>query len=550
MTDFLTVEDVNSIVAEYYNTPFWDSMLIDFNGTNDFTDYYFDYFKVTRVKTGNNYMFTISVVNDFKTGQFYFVDANNNWLSNVSGTGESVSVLSPTNVITIYCQLFVQSNSQSSFYNVSWIVEDVTPKVASIQDKINVTVTLKEVNPNFNVNGKTFNVNGKSVVCSNKQLKFDLPYNNGYNCIIGYNGVSVPVFIYGHIKNINIIDVPSDLLLVTGRNNTFNVISDSSNLGVECEYPASVEGKTVRLNLDDKNDVKPFNLIVRTNEDNQFYSNQYSFRVHCDYFPVRTMQDLTNLIDYGGVGKLENNITLTGNVLVKDDTSIIGNNHNINCNNHKFIIDEDLTFKADNINFSNGENTIQQNTGSKVELTNCSFTGCTGLGSVIDCQVDINSLTNPTDYYTSLTGCSISDCDMAILHGGNLNMEKCIVNGKIGDKDYPYALYQTDGEAVILNTNFSLTHDSRLTTDLQFNTCVFTCGENAIINGLAHTDLENNNVTGFIEQPQFNSSVIDVEYYYELISDYIRLQSDNGFCHAVSGVDYVFKTNVKPVREG
>jgi hypothetical protein len=137
---------------------------------------------------------------------------------------------------------------------------------------------------------------------------------------------------------------------------------------------------------------------------------------------------------------------------------------------------------------------------------------------------------------------------MCILHGGELNLENCTVTGKIGNPDYPYFLYQTDGNAVILQSDFTLQSDTQISTDIEFNSCIFICGETATVNGYDHTQLQNNNVTAFLST-QRNSSKINVTYYYPTISDYITLESNKGYCHSCSNVDYVFKNNVTVRRD-
>ena len=547
MTGFLTLEDINSAVTEFYNTPFWDMVRIDTGSLDNFSNLYFDYLKVTRTYS-SNYTFSIQVSNDLRTGQYYFMDNNGDWISNVTESSGVITVVSTTPIIQVYCQLFVQSTSQTSFNNVEWIVEDVTPKLASKSTGIEVTVTLKEVNPNFNVNGKTFNVNGASVVCSNKQLSFRLPYNNGYSFTIGYSGVSVPVFIYSNLKNINVVDVPGDSLLV-GRVNTFDLFSESDNLDVTCNYPISIEGKTVTMDLEDKTDLSYVNMTVHTNEDEDYYPNDFTFRLPCEYSYITSLTELNTLISKGGVGRLGVDLTLTNDLQLTKPIFILGNGYTIDLDGHKIIVGSECEFKAENTKFTNGFNTIQQNIGTNVELTSCSFTGCTGLGSVIDCQVDIQSLENPNDFNTTLTDCKIENSDMAILHGGELEVNNCNIDGKIGNKDYPYFLYQTDGNAVILNSQFNISSENQISHDIEFNSCIFICGETATINGLGYTDLKNNNINSFIETPQNNASNIELTYYYDLISDYITLSSSKGYCHGISNEDYIFKTNVTPTRE-
>ena len=547
MVDFLTVEDINSVLAEYYNTPFWDSVVIDTLDTNNFSNLYFDYLKVSRTHS-SNYTFTIKVENDLRTGSYYFLDGNDEWLANVTESSGTITVVSTTPVIKVFCQLFIQSTSQTAFNNVEWIVEDVSPKLASKADSINVTVSLKEVNPNFTVDGKTFNVNGASVVCSDKTLEFTLPYNNGYNCIIGYNGVSTPVFIYSNIKNMNIIDVPAGLVCISGRTNTFTLISESSSLTVDCQYPVTVNGKEITIDLTTKTDVKSFEITVHTKEDTDYYPNDFTFRLTCDYATISTIPELTNLLNTGGIGKLGNDITITNDLTLNKNVYLIGNNYTLNFDSHKLIVLAEKTFKASDMIFTNGLNTIQQNVQSKVELINCTFNDCLGLGSVIDCQVDVASLENESDFTTILTNCTFNNNEMCILHGGELTVESCTVNGKIGDTKYPYFLYQTDGNAVILNSSFDLSSEYEISHDIEFNSCIFVCGENAQINSLDYDELQSNDITQFISAPQNNKSRVGLTYYYDLISDYVTLQTDKGFCHTVSNFDFIFKTNVSLQR--
>jgi hypothetical protein len=132
---------------------------------------------------------------------------------------------------------------------------------------------------------------------------------------------------------------------------------------------------------------------------------------------------------------------------------------------------------------------------------------------------------------------------MAILHGGELNITDCRVQGIISNPSYPYFLYQTDGNATILQSEFTLINNTQISNDIEFNSCIFICGETAQINGYSHTELQNNNLQQFLET-QRNSSIINVTYYYTPINDYITLYSEKGYCHSVSDVDFVFKSNI------
>ena len=289
-----------------------------------------------------------------------------------------------------------------------------------------------------------------------------------------------------------------------------------------------------------------FNVIVDTND--VLNSTETSVTLLSQFENIDTLSKLDTLFSNGGIGRLGNDITLTQDLTLANDVLILGNTNIVNMNSHKIIVPNGKTFKSKDTRVINGENTIQQETGSTVELTNCTFDNCTGLGSVIDCQVDTASLEVENDFTTTIKECTFTDNDLCILHGGELTVENCTVNGKIGTPNYPYFVYQTDGNATLLQNTFNLVSDTQISTDIEFNSCIFTCGESAQINGYDHTELQNNNITQFLEI-QRNTSTINVTYYYPAIEDYITLQSDNGYCHSVSDTDYVFKTNVNVRRD-
>lgn len=284
-----------------------------------------------------------------------------------------------------------------------------------------------------------------------------------------------------------------------------------------------------------------FNVII---ESNDVINDSVTEVILSSHFEtINDESKLITLLKTGGIGRLGDNITLSSDLTIDEDVLLLGNGRTLNMNNHKIIVPNNKTFKSNNVKYINGLNTIQQHTGSTVELTECTFTDCTGLGSVIDCQIDIESLEVENDFTTDITECIFTNNDIAIIHGGELNIENCTVNGKIGNPSYPYFLYQTDGNAIILQSEFTLQSETQIESDIEFNSCIFICGETATINGYDHTQLQNNNIIEFLTT-QRNLSNINITYYYPIIENYITLESDNGYCHGVSDVDYVFKSKV------
>jgi hypothetical protein len=325
--------------------------------------------------------------------------------------------------------------------------------------------------------------------------------------------------------------------------NVPNITVKYGDIYIPVRYDTSLNDYVFDIDLTSKQTESKvrFNVLIEAND--VINATETEVTLNSSFETINNETKLQTLFRNGGIGRLGANITLTNDLTISKDVLIIGNTKTINMNSHKIIVPTDKTFKSENTVYTNGYNTIQQHTNSTVELTDCTFTNCTGLGSVIDCQLDMESLEVENDFTTNITGCTFNNNDLCILHGGELNIENCTVTGKIGNPSYPYFLYQTDGNAVILQSNFSLSSDSQISTDIEFNSCIFVCGETATINGYDHSQLQNNNITAFTTT-QRNTSSINVTYYYPTISDYITLESSKGYCHSVSDVDYVFKSNV------
>ena len=334
---------------------------------------------------------------------------------------------------------------------------------------------------------------------------------------------------------------------MVGTNNpNITVLYNGETLPVT--YDNTLNDYCFDLDLTDKTTESNIKFKVIIEDNNVINHTETNVKLTANFDSINTITKLTQLFNNGGIGRLTNNLTLTNDLNVNNNVYLTTVDKTLTMEGHKITVPDSKTFKAENITFTGGQNTIQQNVGSKVELTTCTFTDCTGLGSVIDCQVDIQSLNDPTDFNTTLTNCVISNCNNpAIISGGELTVTGADVTGKVDNPNYPYFLYQTDGEAVILDSKFKLVSASQITSDIEYNSAIFTCGETAQINGHTHSELQTNDLTSFLTV-QRNSSEIDVTYKYNLINDYIKLEAGNGFCHSVSGVDYVFKTNVSLTR--
>lgn len=542
MISFLTIEDVNSAVYSFQGYK-WVSL--DTRCLNGHSKGFFDFLEMNREFNGNLYDFTVSNHSSLDIIAVAVVSFEGEFIPNINFNQDGsfdFQYAESDVMINIY---YGNGGDNIPYYPNS--------------NRLYLKDSVIELNYNELNNRVTLDVyDWLSDIIIPQNFKF----NEGYNILP--NNISGVVYV--HLVKTDFKCQPSGDLIV-GKVNKVRLNVDPDYLpngALIGEYPLHISvvyGDNVLpvhydlserdycfdLDLTEKETTGKVRFTV--NVDANKVLNQIVIDCVCDtrYETIDTSDKLEHLFSVGGTGRLSADITLNHNLNVSKPVFLIGDEHTLDLNGYQFIINS-VNFKVENTVFTNGENSIHQKTESKVTLNNCTFTNCTGKGSVIECELDLHSLENPSDFITDITDCTITNSSMAILHGGELNVTSCTVEGKITDKSYPYFLYQTDGNATILQSNFNITHEEVIDEDIEFNTCIFVCGEFAQINGLDHTELGNNNITGFINPPQSNQSSINVTYYYDLIDDYISLESDKGYCHSVSGSDFVFKTGVKPTR--
>ncbi len=540
---FLTVEDINTTL--FSNQGFWWHKLEVSQITNkDSFDWVkLDFCEVKREQAPGNpniYAYSVKINNNYWTKGWYAWKNNTNtvFTGSASFSDGVLSILNAPKDFTIFLYMGLQSYSQLTSF--TGVLLDTS-----------LELDYKELSNEQNVHVR--------ILSQNREVLHPVTVSVGINDIenIGDH--------YGFLL-VNLLKTDfqfqCDQQLTLGEVNTVKLgaLTDYKPNGdlvgeytptIEVYYDGDYIPVTFNSNLNDyvfdldltnkQNEGKVrFTVIVQVNE--VINESETDVVLDAKYETINTFNKLQTLFKNGGVGRIGADITLTNDLTLSESVLIIGNERTLNMTAHKIIVPSDKTFKAENITFNNGKNTIQQQINSIVELNNCEFTGATGFGSVIDCQVDMENLTDDEDFITTLNNCTITNSDMAILHGGQLTVIKCTVNGKIADKNSPFFLYQTDGDAILTDNEFKLISPIEIDYDIEFNTCIFTCGDNATINELNHTDLQNNGLTAFLTA-QRNRSTIDVTYFYNLIGEYITLTADKGYCHSVSGVDYVFKTN-------
>ena len=548
---FLTLEDINTTL--YSNQGFYwheiDTSVIDPDGTAEYENRKVDFCTITKKPDSRYgmYKYTVTVNATNFTGGFNFLSKNGEAINGDVSRDENVFMgVYAKSKAPLKILLYMGVGEISSGYGLMpyYIVNPT------------LDLNLKELNQSKTITIKSW---GPEYANSVSQI-----LAKGYNEIYYYS-ISCGFLLVNLIKTDFQFNCNQEL--INGKINTVQLGTDTDYLPngdligeytphitllygdetLPVTWNSQLNDYTFDIDLTNHEKETDIPLTVYIDSNEVINQTETNIRLHTRFETIDTLSKVNALFTNGGVGRLGANITLNTDLTVTNDVYLIGNDHTINLDGHKIIIPTDHTFKADNTHFRYGENTIQQNTGSKVELTDCTFGYCTGLGSVIDCQVNLDSLSDELDFTTNLTRCIIAESDMAILHGGELNITDCRVQGIISNPSYPYFLYQTDGNATILQSEFTLINNTQISSDIEFNSCIFICGETAQINGYSHTELQNNNLQQFLET-QRNSSIINVTYYYTPINDYITLYSEKGYCHSVSSVDYVFKTNVTPTR--
>lgn len=552
-SNFLTVEDVNSIC--YANKGFYwhtiDTSLIT-ESSEDFTDVRYDFCTISRELTDVIwYKYTIRVDNSMFTLGYCPVENIPSAVVSYSNSVITVRSTKPYIVLDLYLGPFK--------------LDSVTKINCTLRDGDSINLNLKELETPQRI----YYIRRETGSTLYKSFQLEKGYNwisdNDINYIAGYLLVNLLKTDF-QFNPTQTLKIGQNNKVLLGTDTDYkpngdligeyspNITIEYNNEIIPVEWSTVDNDYTFNLDLTDITEPSTVKFKVNVEANDVLNHTKTDVTLECDYDLITTFDQLKTLLTNGGTGKLGNNLTIYHELVEEDvfipinhDVQLIGNDKTINMNFAGFIVKEAVTFKANNVTFYHGVHTLYQEKNTNVELTDCTFDNCYGLGACIKCDVDIESLNNSEDFITTLNNCTFNNNSFAIIHGGELIVNNCTVTETpkegYNSWDYPYFLYQTDGNVDIRNSSFTLTKDEPINEDMKFYPCVFICGENAQINGYNHIDLQNNNV-GFLANPYNNRSSINLTYYYDYIEDNITLQSSKGFCHGVSGVDYVFKTNV------
>ena len=565
MTDFLTVEDINTIdintfVNEYFVI---DTSLIS---TDEFSEVQYDFVKVSHTISEGEHTFIFEVVNDLWKGQYYALDSDGSSIKNTN-------VNNPKRRLTVY---------------------------AGASDKVVVGLYLSEIGtwnlsglrvkriPLFDENKGLYTIYkdgvGKSVPIEVQYVATGEKSQLSIKIDEGAKDIQNQFFVYGLLKKRKLLyhkilpvkagivnhvslRVVSGFLpngdYVEGDELDAVVLYDGQELPVI--YDASIRRYCFDLDLTDKldtNSVK-LTLVVRTTK--YINGGSYEHVVPCQYVSVDNETDLMSQILSGiRVLELGADISLTSNISISNDLIIKGNGKRLTLNNHSIIINEGNKLIIENAELNIGNPAIIQKENTNLELTGVKFTNnnatdYNNLGSCIYCDVDLESLSVDSDFITRINDCTFINNHSVIFHGGQLTVDNCkYLNNDLTyvDKDNPAFLYQTDGDAEITNSIFDIDYQDNTLCENQINIgfaqALIRCGLTATINTATHESLQADNELPFFDSYRNQSHVFAIYYYPQIetcvFTSPVENKETESICYCVTGTDWVYKTNAVVTR--
>ena len=565
MMSFLTVEDVNGTLLKYGDI----GVLYELNTSNitdtdvDYTDVQYDFVKVSRIKSGSTYTFTFEVVNSAWNGKYAFFHTNRVYI--YAGSYQNSKITIDGNfkdvILMLYCNHInttfsagqIQTIPSTFNQNVKKTLE-YYPHTEYIEKYVLTTgyTTYGQITRKpgvFDFYGSGSDMHSYYV---GRLLKTDFTFNCNQNLTIG---------------KVNTIQLGTGTKYKPGGalvgNYTTNISVSYNEEVIDVSWDSGVNDYV--FNLDLTNIAEPgkvkFKVIVEGNE--VLNHTEIEIGLDADYETITTFNNLKSALEGDVVIiKLGANLTASSSVTISHDVLILGNSKSINLNGYNITVNGGIHANIQDLSLTGGDTSILQKETSTLEMTNCTFTNATstsynGLGSCICCDLDYESLENPNDFTTILTDCTFTNNHNCILHGGELTVTNCRYHNTdltYVDTGNPAFLYQSDGTAIITSSIFDI--DYTATTlcsnnkNIGYAQALIIFGEDAVINNQTSTEVQDNNLLAFFDQPYNNQSHIYAKYYYPQISSCVYTspvpnRENKCIAWAVSGVDWVFKTNLQ-----
>lgn len=545
----ITIEDVNSIMNTYSAKLVYHTINTNLIGTHEFEDVKYDFCIVGHSINGNSHTYTFEIVNSYWSKRFAIYHDGNYRTYDFDWDYDD-----ETGILTITCDYDYIELELECAQN-QWIMG--TPFIEKFLDG--------------NVLKIDYNELGDTVRVYYKELDTDMTYYFELTLQKGWNQSSFPTErnIYSFVRKLDVnFILERNVKLIQGKMNT---VKFTTNNGITGKCKVEYLDKSTEFNLSDgefnvdltdydKNTNLPVKIKIM--ESDIILGKTLDFKLEVDYVTVDNFSNFINEILSGTkIISLSGDFELLSNVTVNHDLLIVGNDYNVDCKNYCFTVAEDCNLKINNLRLVNGNPVFNQLKGSILDLTGCTFTNAkntqyNNLGSVINCDIDIDSLEITDDFTTNINKCLFVNNHNCILHGGTLNITDSKYHNtdmSFVDINNPAFLYQVDGEATITESVFDIDYNESEDfeeNNIMYGQALFMCGETAIINNAGYDDLSKNNNVNWSNSPYMNLSHLYCKYYYPQIEEVVYSspvvgQEDKNLAYAVSGKDFVFKSNTQ-----
>lgn len=589
---FLTVEDVNGTLLKYGSVNMFHVIDTKKISEEPFKDVKYDFCTIThRRLSQTQHIFDFSIVNKNWQGGFYFTDENDVLIQmgyHYNNVDREISLTTPLNSVklVLYC-----SNIPDEFdkKDLNWRPISLNSIIRAYNDKRPEKVEVVSLK-NENLAEKKYKVFGSEnnfIKEEGKYYMFLPVLNEVEPLFVECGGVR---FYYDVLwKKLNLSVYIEKELLISKVNRVElifpnyiwdeNVLPQSTQNMLKGtvyydnkEIPLQFDENNLKyyfnLDLREKTDTKPVKLRLKLFETDYIQETVQEFDIKCKYVSVNNFIDLIKelIVDRSKIIEIGDEFELLNDIVIHQDTVIYGKGFELNLNNHSIIVDENITLKVYNLSFSNGNTAIVQRINSKLELNNCRFLNCisseyNNLGSCIFCDINLESLSVDDDFLTNLSNCYFKDNHSTIFHGGQLTVNNCkFKNYSVDniDKNNPAFVYQIDGNATISNSIFDINYDNNdlcsNNENIGFAQALIECGETATVNTATHKSLQSNDSLPFFKAPYNNKAHLLAKYYYPKVNSCVFSSPNDDYedmscCHCVSGIDWVFKNNVKITKE-
>ena len=578
MSSFLTVEDINSNLLKYGDVNTLHSIDTSKISTDEFDSVMYDFCIVSHSIDEDDHTFSFVVRNNLWCGGYYFTDSEGNYLDvDASVNDKRITFVTSEESVVLYVYL-TNCYSSFSFERLTWVSDDLKNLSLFYNSEEEHTFNVQMLDGSTATGNVLFEFGEYSAIStivdgkSDYVLEDDGVFFNGV-VKITFDGCSYyikPRFIK------NVVPILINEPVIASKVNTVNLTIPTGFTGLETgtvyyngdEIPVDFSNNSFKLDLIDKLTDSNINLTLHVDETDTVMEYTYSFELNCIFKQISSASDLfveMNAVDGCRVIELVSDVSLVSDIIINHDVKLIGNQHNVDLNNHSFIINEGVNWRVDSVLFNVGDPCIIQRLNSTLNATNCKFTNCISTnynnnGSVILCDIDLESLSVDNDFTTILKNSIFINNHSCIFHGGQLSVDNCqYLNNDLDyvDKNNVAFLYQIDGEASIKNSIFDIDYRDETLCIEQKNIgsaqALFKCGLSAQVNTLTHDYLMSDEKALFCDAPFNNQAHLFAKYYYKNIetcvySSPVPNAESRALCYMVTDVNKVFKENVRVTR--